>query len=126
MLMQLKQNTGALQNMDCETLLLQSSQCSWGLDERAVGQVLMNREDFMVKSAFLSFIPQRNKLLSMLVGICIFYCQLSARKRWSLLLCACPCVLVETKGYELLRYVTGAEFCSASESVPGLSGFLPG
>lgn len=36
-----------------------------------------------------------------------------------------PCVLLETKGYELLRYVTGAEFCSASESVPGLSGFLP-
>lgn len=30
----------------------------------------------------------------------------------------CPCILLETKGYELLRYMTGAEFCSASESVP--------
>lgn len=30
-----------------------------------------------------------------------------------------PCVLVETKGYEILRNMTGAEFCSDSESVLG-------
>lgn len=87
---------GILQNMDGETSnLLQKSQCSWELGirgERAVGQVLMNTEDFMVKLAFLSFIPQRNKMSSMLVGICILYCQSSARKRWSLLLCVPLCI----------------------------------
>lgn len=71
-----------LHNMDCETSNTAEISVQLGIrGERAVGQVLMNRDDFMMKPAFLSFIPQRNKMLSMLVGICIFYCQLSANKR---------------------------------------------
>lgn len=81
----------------------------------------MNKEDFMVELAFLTFIPQRNRMLSMLVGICTFTVCHQPGTSCSV----CPFVLVEKKECELLRCMTGAKFCSTSESAPGLSSFLP-